>query len=137
MENRINTKWIMSTSAMVMGIVGIVLSFMPQEILNYLGSTNATGIEVVILQVMGALYFAFAMTNWTAKANLIGGIYGRPIAIGNLCHFTMAALALIKVFFRTHQTILLVPVAVYVIFAIAYAWIFFTHPLKDLPKTVN
>ena len=131
------TKWIMSTSAIVMAIAGIVLSFMPQEILSYLGSTKATGNEVVVLQVMGALYFAFAMTNWTAKANLIGGIYGRPIAIGNLCHFTMATLALIKVFFRTHQTMLLVPMAIYVIFAIVYAWIFFTHPVKDLPKTMN
>jgi len=126
-----NPKLIMSMSAVAMGVAGIALSFMPQEILNYLGSTNPTSIEGVILQAMGALYFAFAMTNWTARANLIGGIYGRPIAIGNLCHFTMAALALMKAYFRVQQNVLLIPMILYVIFAIAFAWIFFTHPIKE------
>lgn len=126
-----NTKLIMTASAWVMGVTGIALSFMPQEILGYFGLMNEAGFSAVVLQVLGALYFAFAMTNWTARANLIGGIYGRPIAIGNLCHFMIAALALAKFYFRTHQTVLLVPTMFYVLFAITFAWIFFTHPIKD------
>ena len=107
-----NTKLIMIASTLVMGIAGVALSFMPQEILNYFGLVNSSSINAIVLQVLGALYFAFAMTNWTARANLIGGIYGRPIAIGNLCHFTIAGLALIKVFLRDHQAVLLVPIAI-------------------------
>lgn len=125
-----NTKLVMSLSAWVMGVAGIALSFMPQEILSYFGLIDVSAINTVILQVLGALYFAFAMTNGTARANLIGGIYGRPIAVGNLCHFMIATLALMKVFFRTQQILLLVPVILYAIFAVVFAWIFFTHPIK-------
>jgi hypothetical protein len=129
-----NTKSIMSASAVVMGIAGIALSFIPQEILSYFDVVDTARANAVLLQVMGALYFAFAMTNWTARANLIGGIYGRPIAIGNLCHFTIAALALVKAYFRDYQSVLLIPVIVYAVFAIAFAWIFFTHPVREQPN---
>ena len=114
-----------------MGLTGVVLSFIPQEIQVYFGQPGSTILSTIVLQVMGALYFAFAMVNWTARANVIGGIYGRPIAIGNLCHFMMAALALAKAFFRTQQTVLLLPAILYIIFAMAFAWIFFTHPVKE------
>jgi hypothetical protein len=130
----INTKLVMTASAVVMGVAGIALSFSPQEIVSYFDAVNAAPASAVVLQVMGALYFAFAMTNWTARANLIGGIYGRPIAIGNLSHFIIAALALAKAYFRDYQSVFLMPVIVYAVFAIAFAWIFFTHPVKEQPE---
>ena len=49
-----------------------------------------------MLQIMGALYFSFAMINWMAKGAIIGGIYNKPLAIGNFTHFFIGALALIK-----------------------------------------
>ncbi len=129
-----NTKLIMSLSALTMGVAGIVLSFLPQEVLGYLNSTQASPADAIVLQLMGAMYFGFAMINWVAKDNLIGGIYGRPIAIGNLCHFVIAALALVKVYASSQLSSLLIPTIIYSIFAIFFALIFFTHPVKTATK---
>jgi hypothetical protein len=90
-----NTKLLMTTSAVVMGALGIAASFLSQEILQYAGLVPSQP-AVLGLQILGALYLGFAMLNWMAKANLLGGIYSRPLAMGNFLHFTIAALALIK-----------------------------------------
>jgi len=124
-----NTKLVMMASAIAMGVIGIILSFMPHEVLQYAGS-NPTSIHPLILQLMGALYFSFAMINWTAKANLIGGIYARPIAIGNFTHFIVGALALIKGYMASRMNIILTPCIFYVIFAVLFGIILFTHPVK-------
>jgi Na+-driven multidrug efflux pump len=129
-ELKMNTKLAMSLSALVMGVAGIVFSFLPQEVLGYLGAIDVSRLDTTMLQLMGAMYFGFAMINWVAKGNLIGGIYGRPIAIGNLCHFVIAALALVKAYTSSQLSVLIVPTIIYVIFAIVFAVIFFTHPVK-------
>ena len=125
-----NTKLIMTASAILMGITGIILSFLPHEVLAYLSGSSATAVDALVLQILGALYFAFAMTNWTARANLIGGIYGRPIAVGNLTHFVIGALALVKGFSLGEHLIVQVATGVYVVFAIVFGIIIYTHPVK-------
>lgn len=111
-----------------MGIAGISLSFFPQEILQYL-NVDSPIMHPLILQVLGALYFAFAMLNWTAKENLIGGIYGRPIAIGNLTHFVVGALALIKgISAIQNELIVWIAAMIYALFAILFTLVFFKHP---------
>ena len=118
----------MTASALVMGALGLAATFLPQEIAAYLGASMTLPL---LIQVLGALYVAFAMLNWTAKDSLIGGIYNRPIAIGNLVHFVIAALALAKGAFANPATPMILPFAIgYAIFAIAFAWIFFTSPVK-------
>jgi hypothetical protein len=125
-----NTKILMSISAIVMTTAGVLLTFLPQEINAMLGSANAVS-SPVILQIIGALYFAFGMINWTAKANLIGGIYGRPIAIGNLSHFTIGGLALLKAYSTSSPPVLLVIMIVYIVFGIAFGYVFVTHPVPQ------
>lgn len=56
----------MSASAFFLGIVGITLSFLPQEVENYFDLPVGSSI---VLQLGGALYFGFAMLNWMAKGN--------------------------------------------------------------------
>jgi hypothetical protein len=124
-----NTKLLMTLSAIVMGVGGIVLSFLPHEVLGYLNATIVTNLDALILQILGALYFGFAMINWTAKANLIGGIYGRPVAVGNLTHFTIGALALTKGYFSSLELIVLTLSIIYSVFAIIFALVFFRHPV--------
>lgn len=126
-----NTRILMTCSAAVMGVVGIVLSFMPDEVGRYIAGSEPSFINTLVLQLLGALYFAFAMINWTARGNLIGGIYARPISIGNLTHFMIGALALIKVVFVKSELLTLIPAIVYAIFAICFAIVFFTHPLPE------
>lgn len=119
----------MTLTAFVMGIAGIVLSFMPSEVLNYFSPGTVSNFHVLTMQITGALYFAFGMVNHTARANLIGGIYGRPIAIGNLTHFLIGSLVLVKALLSAWTIMLLIPAAVYVLLAICFAIIFFRHPL--------
>ena len=122
-----NTKLLMTVSAFVLGIIGVALSFAPQEVAVYL---RLNGASSIILQILGALYFGFAMLNWTAKANLIGGIYSRPVAIGNFTHFIIGALALIKTALNNSGiTFIWIVVIVYSIFAIFFGYVLFNNPV--------
>lgn len=124
----------MQTSAILLIAAGVSLSFLPQEILYFLQTESSTPLQRVLLQIMGALYFAFGMINWTAKANLIGGIYARPIAIGNLTHFMIGFLALIKYSLRHPESIIITLALFYGFFALSFTLIFFTHPVKSSEK---
>lgn len=119
----------MSISATLMAVLGAGLIFMPNNIAQYAGFDSNTA-TALILQVLGSLYFAFAMLNWMSKGNLIGGIYGRPIAVGNFTHFFVGGLGLIKAAIAS-PTVLIVSFATfYAIFAGVFGLILFTHPGK-------
>lgn len=126
-----NTKLLMTASAVFMGLIGIALSFMPDEVLGTLGQVPNT-ILALTLQLTGALYFGFAITNWMAKTVLIGGIYSRPLSIGNFSHYFIAGLALIKssANSNTSSTYIIILTIIYVIFAILFGYVFFTNPIK-------
>lgn len=122
----------MTASSVFMGLIGITLSFMPNEVLENLGQIpNQT--FTLILQLTGALYFGFAMTNWMAKTVLIGGIYSRPLSIGNFSHFLIAGLALLKATFSsiTTSTYIYGLTTIYLVFAILFGYVLFTHPIKN------
>jgi hypothetical protein len=124
-----NTKLLMTVSALIMGLTGIMLSFLPHEVLSFLNGSAGTALDPLIIQLLGALYFAFAMVNWMAKGALIGGIYARPIAIGNFTHFTIGALALVKGYGSASSFVLGVSI-VYIALAILFGIVFFRHPVK-------
>jgi hypothetical protein len=90
-----------------------------------------------VLMTASAIIISFAMLNWTARANLIGGIYGRPIAIGNLTHFVIGALALMKGYVGTKDSVVLVVAIIYAVFAVCFAIVFFTHPLPEKTSSGN
>lgn len=123
-----NTKWILSTSAIFLGICGISLSFLPQEILQTVISKSEPALTLP-LQIMGALFMAMAVTNWMSRANLMGGIYNRPLALGNALHFSVGAITLVKFVIRNSSTVSLLIITVfYIVFAIVYFKVIFTTP---------
>ena len=124
-----NTKSLMTASSIVMGGVGFISSFLPNEILIALGQIP-TDTLILIVQITGALYFGFAIMNWMAKSVLIGGIYAKPLSIGNFCHFGIAALALLKATINNNITskYIWVLAIVYFLFAIAFGIVFFRSP---------
>ena len=122
-----NTRLLLTASALVMGIAGIAGTFLPEELLTALG-VAPNGVLAVIVQLLAALLFAFAMVNWAARGSLIGGIYNRPVALGNLTHFVIGSFALIKAA-TSGETIVYAAAAIYVVFAIAFALIFFRSPV--------
>jgi len=127
-----NTKILMTTSAIFLAIIGALLSFLPNEIADYF-NVESNLVTILFLQIMSALYLGFGILNWMAKGTLIGGIYNRPIAIGNLMHFGVGAIALVKVVsnIETHSEIIISLTAVYLIFALLFAYVFKTNPTKS------
>jgi hypothetical protein len=126
-----NTNILMTSSALFLAIIGILLSFLPTEIMDYLNVEPNT-ITSLFLKIMSALYLGFGILNWMAKGTLIGGIYNRPIAIGNLMHFGVGAIALVKVAtkIQIYSEIIISLTAVYVIFALLFVYTFRTNPTK-------
>ena len=125
-----NTKILMIASAILLGICGILFEFLPHEILRYNG-VEAVGVVPLLVQIIGALYMGFAAMNWMAKTVLIGGIYARPLAIGNFAHFMIGAFALMKYAFDAQNLwIIWIAAIIYSTFAILFGIIFFTNPLK-------
>jgi len=112
-----------------MGLAGLACSFLPHELLQFFGVVPS-GVLPVIVQLLGALYFSFAMVNWTARGSLIGGIYNRPVALGNLTHFVVGALALVKTGLAGDAQPLTFVAIVYALFAIAFTLLFFRSPVQ-------
>ena len=124
-----NTKLVLGASGFFMAAAGIAASFLPHEILRAL-EIQPTGLLPVIVQLLGAALFAFGLVNWTARGSLIGGIYNRPVAIGNLTHFIIGGLALLKAAAAYHRLGLWAAAIVDLGFAVAFAMIFWTSPVK-------
>jgi hypothetical protein len=124
-----NTKLLMTSSAVSLAMIGLACSFIPHEILAYFGVVDLA-IFPLILQILGALYLGFALLNWTAKANLIGGIYSKPVAIGNFMHYMVGSLALFKFFIaHTDLNLILIPTVIYTIFALLFGKVTFGNPV--------
>ncbi len=124
-----NTRLLMICSAVVMGVLGLICSFLPDELARFLNLTDKNYLSL-FFQVLGSLYLGFAMLNWMAKGNLIGGIYSKPVAIGNFMHYLVSSLALLKFFIRhTDMRLLIIPLIVYIVFAFCFGKVAFGNPV--------
>jgi len=129
-----NTKYILAASGIFLGLLGILWSFLPEEINNYFGYSPSS-ISMVFFKILGALYLGGGFLNWYSKESLIGGIYNRPLAFFNTVHFTIGSITLIRFLFKTDQInlILLALSFFYAIFAMLFFKILFTTP-KEVTK---
>ncbi len=129
-SSAMNTRLLLSLSAICMGVAGAGATFAPHELLQLAEvGRNRTG--PVLVQLLGALLLSFAMTNWTARGSLLGGIYNRPLAIGNLLHFTMGALSLVRLVADGERSApALAATFVYAVFAVWFGAAFFRSPVE-------
>ncbi len=127
-----STKLIMTLSAGIFGIAGFTLTFTPERLIHYL-QVETSNPQLLIMQLLGAFYFAFAMLNWMNKASLMGGIYNRAVAMANFTHFMVAGLALIKAAISSPELPIafLVAALIYAFFGVAFGIILFRHPIKE------
>lgn len=86
---------LMFSSASFHGILGVVFSFFPKEVLTYFGEASST-FTTLAFQILGALFIGIGLMNYTAKKVVIGGIYNRPLQMGNTVYCSIAAITLIK-----------------------------------------
>ena len=120
-----NTKILMASSAVFMAALGLAATFLPQEIIASLGGGTVRTLPLLV-QILGALYLAFAMLNWMAKESLIGGIYSRPVSMGNFLHFAIAGIAMVKAVAAGERAVsILICTAIYAVFAISFGAVVF------------
>jgi hypothetical protein len=118
----------MTLSAVLLGVLGIGITFLPQELLAHVGVSPA-GSVVLLVQLLGALYLGAAMLNWMNRGALLGGIYGRPVCMANFGNFAIGALALLKGLIAAPiSPEVLVAAALYSTFAVWFGIVLFTHP---------
>ncbi len=127
-----HTQSIMTLNAVLLGILGLLLSFLPLEVSGRLYLNNP---PEIMLQLWGAALLGYAMLNWTSRGSILGGIYGKAISLGNFMHYFVGAAALIKLTNAHADNIGLVLLSIfYILFAIIFSFIAFRHP-KAIKKT--
>ena len=128
------TKTLMIISAIFLAVNGFVFSFFPNEI-SVLLTNDDNHFFILILQILGALYLGFSYLNWMSKNSLIGGIYNKPLLIGNLLHFLTASMALIKLAFKFENNLQLILsyTIIYCLFTLFFWICFFTNPFSNKP----
>lgn len=120
----------MGLSAAFMAVAGLVLSFLPAETLAAAG-VEPVAVLVVFAQVTGALYLGFAILNWSARGILIGGIYARPVGLGNFMHFAVVAATLVKAATVAATPVLVGLAAFYTVLGAWFAAVVFTSPVRQ------
>ena len=120
-----NTKTLMTFSSLALALAGVFTLFAPDVLLSTLGVAVTAQLSVLV-QLLGVLYFSFALMNWTAKDSAIGGIYARPVSLANFSHFFSGALLLVKYLFSNPFSFPMLVVALfYVVFAVIFYWLVF------------
>lgn len=120
----------MSISAIVMGLFGLAGTFLPEEIIRSF-NIEYSPFSMILLQVIGGLYLGFALLNWFTRSSRIGGIYNRPVVLGNMLHFIVVAFAMIRQLIDQFNFIFVLMTAIYVVFAIWFGYVLRSNPLKD------
>jgi len=120
-----NTKILMTSNSLILALTGVFTLFAPDILLSML-SVSVTAQSSVLVQLLGALYFSFALMNWTAKDSAIGGIYARPVSLANFSHFFIGTLLLAKYLASNEFNFPMVLVTIlYGIFAVIFYWLVF------------
>ena len=119
-----NTRILMSAAAACLAMGGLACTFAPVELLTAAGVAAAATAGLVV-QALGAAWLGFALLDWHARGAPFGGIYGRPVALGNFLHFTVIALALAKAAAATPTGALVALAVLAAAFALAFGRVLF------------
>ncbi len=87
--------YLLTISAAYNTLLGLLTSFLPEEILMAL-KVPASPLSILLIQILGAFFIGFAMINYLAKNSPIGGIYNKAILMGNIAYHCIAAIVFIK-----------------------------------------
>jgi len=124
-----STRVLMVVSSVWLALAGIACLFAPAEMGAALGGDS---VDALFVELLGALFIASAAANWTARGSMIGGVYARPLSVGNFFHFVIGATVLSKKLSAENFGLLYVLVTmVYLIFAVAFALLLFGYFGRD------
>src|SRR4051794_8097057 len=123
---------ILTFSAIVLFVAGGGALFAPDELARAVDPSASRSLAVIV-QLLGSGFLGFALINWMSRRNRIGGIYARPLGMGNLLLFATAALTLGKA--ATAESLPVAGIGVCVVLAMlaaSFAWLVFAHdPLSE------
>ncbi len=114
------SKSLMIAASLVLALVGVALIFASEEWAANFGIESSAALTITA-QVLGAFMASFAMLNWMSKGMTLGGIYGRPIVIANLLHFSMNSILFTKLSLTNNEPILWAAAIISGALALAFA----------------
>lgn len=122
-------------SAAVLLLAGLALLFAPDAVLPRLIPDYPTT-ALWLGQLLGTAWLGVAALNWSSRATILGGIYGRPIVLVNVAIYFIGALVMLSAAARAKlPAAVWIAVALAVVLAVAYGWLFWRGPtLKDWSK---
>jgi len=123
---------ILTLSAIVLFIAGGAALFAADEVARLLDAAPSRAMPLMV-QLAGSGSLGFAALDWMSRGNRIGGIYARPIGIGNLLLFLTTALSLGKPAMSGDLPFALAGIAaISALLAVSFAWLVFAHdPLAE------
>ncbi|MGI9174896.1 MAG: hypothetical protein ACR2GR_06225 [Rhodothermales bacterium] len=117
------TKPLLVGAAIFQGLYGVALLFLPDELLG-LFALDVRG--ALFAQQFGTALLGLAAVNWIGRGTSVGGIYGRPLVLGNLAFFMTNALLLVRqVLERPEMWVLWVNEVIVAGFALVFALLLF------------
>lgn len=129
-------KTIVTVSSVTLGISGLILSLAP-DFLWESQNVKVTPIILVFTQILGALYLSFAILNWSARDNLLGGIYNRSIILANFTHYLVGFISFLEVQILNYNVIykICLLALIYCTFSISFGIMLITNPNLEEPKS--
>jgi hypothetical protein len=117
-----SSRVLMAASAVFLFGAGLLLNFAPQEIATLLG---VSGGRPTMLQILAGSLMGMGVINWMWKGHAVGGIYGRPIGLGNLLQFAVGAMGLGRAASAEAKPVIWGLLAFYVLFALWFGVVVF------------
>lgn len=122
-----SSKLLLSIAAFILGLPGIFLLFAPDLALASIGGNPLPDAQL-FTQLAGGLAFALGINNWMARGAVIGGIYGRPLLMTDLCAFFIMGLGLLKAPGELgSQPIVIAAGVLYLLCGLAFGRLLFRH----------
>lgn len=124
------SKTILISSAAINGIIGFFITFLPQETGQFIGTTEMNSADLALMQVLGSALIGIAIINFMGRSLTVGGIYGKPIQLGNLVFHLATGLGLLKYVFSTESWLLFgIPALLYLLLTARFIKLNFTSPV--------
>lgn len=114
---------VMTVAAVFLGCLGLGLVFAPAELGPHLGLDVDGG--TLAAELAGAGFASFALLDWMGRGAIYGGIYGRPIALGNMLLGVIAGATFAR---EATGPVPFVLALLFAAQAIAFGWILFAAP---------
>lgn len=126
------SRYLITASAIVNFAMALLTSFFPEELLDYLELPHQPGHQLFI-QILGAFYLGFGMINYLSRGVIIGGIYNRPLLMGNIAYHGTASIVLIKYSLNNglHLDLFSILMLIYLALGLGFLRLFFVSPVQQ------